>query len=446
MSSAVEDFVNHVQSLSSQGQFSLLCDYMNKSWNNLTKINVTLLDSILEALDLQEHSLGIMYVLCIKVNAITSQTPAEDFEQILSQLSLFLSQCTTEQIRYSSGNFAQIFHKVTDELCSRGIALRGIKLVSMAIQKLQLHSSQLTSIHGDLCQLCLDARCLKPSLKFLNIEITDIAKENGLFDAKHFLNYYYYGGLIYACEKKYSRSLYFFEQAISCPASTVSFIMLEAYKKYCLISLIVADKFIALPKYTSQVITRFIKPFTVEYNELVQAYASNDPVKLNAVVSDHQSVFLSDNNVGLIKQVAVSLNKRNIKRLTKTFITLSLSDVAVRARISDVGEVETQLMEMIEKNEIFATINKENQMVYFHDDPEQYNSSSMLQKMDRDIQNFIELDRKMREMSETIQVNPTYLQKVKNVSSQDDEFDGGLLGSASSSSSRSSLLSKLVFK
>merc|ERR1712136_462758 len=132
--------------------------------------------------------------------------------------------------------------------------------------------------------------------------------------------------------------------------------MLEAYKKYCLISLIVADKFTALPKYTSQVITRFIKPFTVEYNELVQAYASNDPVKLNAVVSDHQSVFLSDNNVGLIKQVAVSLNKRNIKRLTKTFITLSLSDVAVRARISDVGEVETQLMEMIEKNEIFATI------------------------------------------------------------------------------------------
>merc|ERR1719193_3035923 len=101
-------------------------------------------------------------------------------------------------------------------------------------------------------------------------------------------------------------------------------------------------------------------------------------------------------------------------------------------------EVEIQLREMVENNEIFATIDQESQMVNFHDDPEQYNSSEMLKKMDKDIQNFMELDRKMREMSESIQVNPTYLQKVKNVSSQDDDFDGGLLGSASSSSSRSS--------
>jgi len=446
MTSAVEDFVNHVQNLSSQGQFSLLCDYMNKSWNNLMKINATLLDSILEALDLQEHSLGIMYVLCIKVNAVSSQTAADELEQILSQLSLFVSQCTTEQIRYSSGNFTQIFHKIAAELCSRKMALRGIKLFTMAIQKLQTHSSQLTSIHADLCQLCLDARCLKPSFKFLDVEITEIAKENGMFDAKHFLSYYYYGGMIYACVKNFTRSLYFFEQAISCPAATVSFIMLEAYKKYCLISLIIAGKFISLPKYTSQVITRFIKPFTVEYNELVQAYATNDPVKLDAVVTNHNNVFMSDSNIGLIKQVAVSLNKRNIKRLTKTFITLSLSDVTLRARMSSSEEVENQLMQMIESNEIFASINKETQMVNFHDNPEQYNSSNMLQKMDEDIQHFIELDRKMREMSETIQVNPTYLQKIKTVSSQDDDFDGGLLGSTSSSSSRSSLLSKLVFK
>jgi COP9 signalosome complex subunit 3 len=231
MANAVEDFVNHVQSLSSQGQFNMLCDYMNKTWNNLMKINTSLLDTILEALDLQEHSLGIMYVLCIKINTLTNTTSSDDFEQILSQVSLFVSQCTTEQIRYSSGNFAQMFHTITAELCRRNMSIRGLKLLSMAIEKLQMHSSQLTSIHADLCQMCLDAKCLRPALKFLDIEISEISKENGMFDAKHFLSYYYYGGMIYACMKNYSRSLYFFEQAISCPATTVSFIMLESYKK-----------------------------------------------------------------------------------------------------------------------------------------------------------------------------------------------------------------------
>lgn len=127
----------------------------------------------------------------------------------------------------------------------------------------------------------------------------DICKENGAYDAKHFLCYYYYGGMIYTGLKNFERALYFYEQvlgfsdpsfnvtvlsvvlhfhssvridghvfvtpsfqAITTPAMAVSHIMLEAYKKYILVSLILHGKVQPLPKYTSQIVGRFIKVST----------------------------------------------------------------------------------------------------------------------------------------------------------------------------------------
>lgn len=44
--------------------------------------------------------------------------------------------------------------------------------------------------------------------------------------------------MIYTAMKNYERALYFYEVALSTPALTMSYIMLEAYKKFILVSLI----------------------------------------------------------------------------------------------------------------------------------------------------------------------------------------------------------------
>lgn len=59
-------------------------------------------------------------------------------------------------------------------------------------------------------------------------------------------------------------------QAITTPAMAVSHIMLEAYKKYILVSLILHGKVQPLPKYTSQIVGRFIK---VKTNGITFNYA-----------------------------------------------------------------------------------------------------------------------------------------------------------------------------
>lgn len=436
MSGALEDFINNVRSLSSQGQLSQLCDYMNKSWGLLSK-NTTHLDTMLEALDIQDHSLGVLYILCVKVSVFQPNSPTEEFEQLLSQVDLFVSQCNKDQTRYSTGNFTQMCHTITNELCQREMAIRGIKLMCRAIEKVQDHPAQLTSIHSDLCQLCLNAKCLKPAVRYLDIEIPDIAKENGCYECKHYLLYYYYGGMIYTALKNYRRALYFFEQAVVCPAMAVSHIMVESYKKYTLVSIISEGRLLPFPKYTSHIVQRCIKPLCAPYNDLLTAYASHSPPKLGQAIETHRQVYVQDKNMGLVKQVVASLNKRNIQRLTKTFITLSLTDVATRAHLSGVLEAEAHLRNMIDDGEIFATINQKDGMVSFYDNPEKYDNPAMLGEVDRHIQYFMEMDRKIQDMDSQIQVNPQYVRKTKSTTSHDDELDGGLLSRSSSATSNS---------
>ncbi|XP_012871793.1 PREDICTED: COP9 signalosome complex subunit 3 [Dipodomys ordii] len=331
MASALEQFVNSVRQLSAQGQMTQLCELINKSGELLAK-NLSHLDTVLGALDVQEHSLGVLAVL----------------------------------------------------------PLRGIGILKQAIDKMQMNTNQLTSIHADLCQLCLLAKCFKPALPYLDVDMMDICKENGAYDAKHFLCYYYYGGMIYTGLKNFERALYFYEQAITTPAMAVSHIMLESYKKYILVSLILLGKVQQLPKYTSQIVGRFIKPLSNAYHELAQVYSTNNPSELQNLVNKHSETFTRDNNMGLVKQCLSSLYKKNIQRLTK-----------------------------IEDGEIFASINQKDGMVSFHDNPEKYNNPAMLHNIDQEMLKCIELDERLKAMDQEITVNPQFVQK--SMGSQEDD-------------------------
>jgi hypothetical protein len=57
-----------------------------------------------------------------------------------------------------------------------------------------------------------------------------------------------------------------------------------------------------------------------------------------------------ENNMGLVKQVLASLYKKNIQRLTKTFLTLSLFDVASRVQLSGPADAEKYILNMVSIN------------------------------------------------------------------------------------------------
>lgn len=55
------------------------------------------LDNVLETLDLQQHTLGVLAVLCVKLS-LQSQSPEEQ-EAVLSQVADFITHCNGDQIK-----------------------------------------------------------------------------------------------------------------------------------------------------------------------------------------------------------------------------------------------------------------------------------------------------------------------------------------------------------
>lgn len=414
MASALESFVNSVRSLSQSCNFTNLAETVSKTIDALSK-NASHLDNVLATLDIQQHSLGVLGILIAKYN----QGNSADFEPLYVQTQDFILTCNGEQVRYATDMYADLCHRFTQALVERKQALRGIKVLVHAISKIQLMPSQLTSIHSDLCQLCLAAKCFRPALQFLDVDITDISKESGQYDAKYFLLYYYYGGMIYAALKNYERAVFFFENAVTTPSMAVSHIMLEAYKKFVLVSLILHGKIPTLPRYTSHVVNRYIRPLCQPYLEIASAYNSHNPSDLRSVVTRHNDIFVRDRNMGLVRQCITAVYKKNIQRLTKTFMTLSLTDMANRVQLTTPAEAERYVLHMIEDGEIFATINQKDGMVTFHDNPEKYNSVGMLMNLDQEVQKCFAIEKKLRAMDHEIMVNPQYVQKVSGMYDED---------------------------
>ena len=191
--------------------------------------------------------------------------------------------------------------------------------------------------------------------------------------------------------------------------------MMESYKKFILVGLIHCGKIPTLPKYTSHVVAKYIKPLCQSYHELANIYGTKGPEELRAVMTKFNDTFTSDNNLGLVKQCLTSLYKKNIQRLTKTFLTLSLADVAQRVQLAGPREAEKYILHMIEDGEIYANINQKDGMVIFQDNPEKYNNVSMLTKLDTQMERCMQLDDQLKSMDRDIAVNASYVQKsVKN--------------------------------
>lgn len=419
MASALEHYVNNVRSLSASGNFRELIEYLNGTSDLLAK-NGNILDNVLETLDVQQHSLGVLYVLVAKFTNLTNSSA--DGENVIRSVREFIHACNGEQVRQAPQAYAELCHLFTNYVIKSGIpTIQGLKVLVQAVDKIRLFDSQLTPVHADLFQLSLCAKVFNPALKFLDVDVTAISTtEDNNHDAKYFLLYYYYGGMIYSAVKNYERALYFFEVAISTPALAMSYIMLESYKKYILVSLILEGKISSIPKYSSQVISRFVKPLSHAYIDLASAYETSQSEEVHNVIIKHRDVFVRDVNLGLVKQVAASLYKKNIQRLTQTFLTLSLADVANKVHLNGPHEAEKYILDMIKSGEIFASINQKDGMVVFKDDPEKYNTPEMFQSIQEDITQVMELNKQIIKMEEEIKLNPHFVKK--SIGNQDEEL------------------------
>ncbi|XWS44041.1 hypothetical protein CRYUN_Cryun15aG0011000 [Craigia yunnanensis] len=276
-----------------------------------------------------------------------------------------------------------------------------------AIRKLQSSTEHLTTLHPEFLLLCLLAKCYKTGISILEENIFEVDQPRDLF------LYCYYGGMICIGQKRFRKAFELLHNVVTAPMPTVNAIAVEAYKKYMLVSLIHHGQFsTSLPKYASSVAQRNLKNLCQPYIELANSYSSGKIADLETYVQANTEKFESDNNLGLVKQVVSSLYKRNIQRLTQTYLTLSLQDIANIVQLNSPKEAEMHVLQMIQDGEIYATINQKDGMVRFLEDPEQYKTCEMIERIDSSIQRLMTLSKKLTVMDELMSCDPLYLAKA----------------------------------
>jgi len=188
--------------------------------------------------------------------------------------------------------------------------------------------------------------------------------------------------------------------------------MIEAYKKCLLCSLIEVGESPRAPKYTALVVLRFIKTGIAPYTEFAEAFGTRTLADLRASFEKHTATFERDKNLGLAKQCMQALIRRNIHRLTQTYLTLSLADIAQSAGLADAAEAERYIARMVAAGEISAAIDESKGMVQFMERAERFDSYGSVATMEQSIQSAVTLVHKLFEMNSQLATDTTYLSRM----------------------------------
>ncbi|XP_020261492.1 COP9 signalosome complex subunit 3 [Asparagus officinalis] len=400
---SIEALVVHIQALSSNPQdISHLHPLLKQSDDSL-KSQAPRLAPFFDRLDPKNAALFGLFLLDAFSSRPIIREQASGFLVIVVN---FINSCSEEQIRLAPEKFISICRRFKDQIMQLQAPMRGVAPLRTAIRKLRPSSEHLTALHADFLLLCILSKRYKAAQSILDERVFEFDLPRDLF------LYCYYGGMINIGLKRYDKALECLHNVITAPMSTLNAIAVEAYKKYILVSLIHNGQVPPFPKYISSAAQRNLKNYTQPYVDLASSYASGKVSELETSIEANLEKFQSDNNLGLVKQALSSLYKRNIQRLTQTYLTLSLQDIASTVQLNTAKDAEMHVLRMIQDGEIFATINQKDGMVSFHEDPEQYKSCEMIEHIDSSIQRLMTLSKKLHTIDEQISCDPAYLHKL----------------------------------
>ncbi|KAH6562688.1 hypothetical protein BASA50_003013 [Batrachochytrium salamandrivorans] len=280
----------------------------------------------------------------------------------------------------------------------------------------------LTPIHVLLLKHCLLARNYKAAHQVLLAEITDIASPVAPIRVQDFLLYHYYGGLAYIGNKDFVAALQFFEICLCTPSNAPSAIQIEAFKRHVLVSLLLNGAALPLPKSVAHTVARSCRSQAFYYTEFASAYSSLNSARALAKASLYSERFAADRTTGLVHQCLADLIRRKIRKLTDTYLTLSLSDIIKAISLGDSSvtgnadpsnEAEVHVVRMIDSNQILATISHlDGGMVYFHDPLEGLDKLSTTHSLEDQISTLFSRDAETRNLDRKIGLSRNYIQRT----------------------------------
>ena len=220
--------------------------------------------------------------------------------------------------------------------------------------------------------------------------------------AECFLRYFYLVGVVFCGCERWSDAVNSFKICITISSQSVSAIVIAAYKKLIFASLMSVSAKPILPQCTSTVVTRCLTTSTSltttsqeslscgikAYNEIADAFLSNDIPKLSTKINQYTKLLIGDGNRGLAGQLLDQVRPNIVRSIASVYETISLSKMAKKLDLTSEADVEMILLKMISQGTINSEnfdlrlkIDQENSYVHFNVKGSEHNNSLKLDEM-----------------------------------------------------------------
>ncbi|PCH44992.1 hypothetical protein WOLCODRAFT_139360 [Wolfiporia cocos MD-104 SS10] len=350
----------------------------------------------LEVLDAERHTLPYLYILSARLQLPASQRPS------LEIIEGFCSRFDPAQARLAPDRVTSLAKQISTGVQGNVKAVLGA--LSNLITRYPPSLSYLTTLHPIFLTACVATKHYTTALPVLTVPITFVdLKVSGLTYNDN-LVYHYAGGVAFGALKRWREAEEFFEICASSPAQVPAAVQLEASKKLVLVQLILYGKTIPPPKYTNPTLQRLLK--NSPYGQFLKIYPQQRQILYAAIQKDTE-LFQKEKNTGLIHQTIERAPRWLIKKLTATYLTLGLSDIAREVGVDSEDEVRAIVVSMIESDEISASISADG-TVTFSDPVPQFSKRDI----DALLKQAQEQTRILYDMERAMNANKDYLTKA----------------------------------
>ncbi|KAH9946478.1 hypothetical protein B0H21DRAFT_417091 [Amylocystis lapponica] len=352
----------------------------------------------LTVLDAERNTIGFLYILSARLHSQASAQPS------LYVIEDFCSRFDPIQARLAPDRVTTLAKGIIRASEESDNAKYALGPLYNLVTRYPPTLSHLTTLHPLFLKLCVSTGHYTAALPLLTAPITTIDTTLSDLHYNDNLIYHYAGGVAFGALKRWSEAEEFFEICASSPAHVPAAVQLEASKKLVLVQLILYGKTVPPPKYTNTTLQRLLKGSA--YGSFIKVYPKRRAALLDAVAKDAE-LFANERNMGLINQAIERAPRWLIKKLTSTYLTLGLADIGREIGIDSEDEVRAVIMNMIESDEIIASISADG-TVTFSDAVPQFSKAevdAMLRKAQEQSIVLLELERSMNASKE-------YLTKV----------------------------------
>ncbi|KAH9933879.1 uncharacterized protein B0H18DRAFT_604297 [Fomitopsis serialis] len=349
-------------------------------------------------LDPEQHTLGYLHILSARFNSAVSPKPSREvIKEFCKRFNPGQARLAHQKVTALAKSIVRIAHDSGDDKFALGPLYNLLTRYPPSL-------ACLTTLHPIFVTQCVATKYYTLALPVLAVPITTIDLKLSDLTYNDNLQYHYVGGVALGALKQWKKAEEFFEICASSPAQMPAAIQLEASKKLVLVQLILYGKTVPPPKYTNIALQRLLK--SSPYGAFAKSYPQGKAQLLGSIQKD-ADLFNNEKHLGLIHQAIDRAPRWLIQKLTSTYLTLGLADIAKEVGIGSEEEVRSIVLSMIESDEINATISADGTVTF--SDPVPQISKADVDLMLRQAQ---EQTRLLYELERTMNANKDYLTKA----------------------------------